>query len=1429
MLGLFTLFTIVRVRPWAKRFFAPRRYARDVDLKPKRMSSFYLGWVKPIMLYKEEDIIDEVGLDAAMYLRVLWFGMELFFMLTLICIPLVLPTNMTSGEIERLLAQAEEAQSLVLNNSVVVQPRNTSLLGDDNHNDVRFMYMSQGTVVANNMAPWNTSITFNATMVENNVTFVQDFFSNYSCKDTAEPYLSFAAYNMTYVRISGTKRYNNDSLTVLLKDAIVFLGWQNMSVIPASLQAVNNSGFDYIIVWSLEGETEQTQLTVNGKEFKFTNFDKYSLSNIPAGSAKMWAHVVALWLVTLFTMWRLREYNLQSVYLRLLFLGNSKRGGPSHTVLVTDVPFVSDAVACGLRAEEYREKHGLPASVTSLKKSMSIKNPMYEGYESLEGGPDGRTAVGVPVSTSAGEPRLPGTKSVTIVEPGGKNGAGGAAQQPASSLRSSQAASLKQSQAGALKVHTTNGGGAYAAETPRANGGGSTAQSGDMRVSEFASATYEAESAAGGDKRSAAGDSGVGGKEGGAVVQAVGVPIEECLKYRLHDPEVEPRHAATGGRLLMARVGRTTEELRRDVLREDPEPTWLPPGYGVDTRVLKPDRRSLKRFRYDVKTLGKKPGDMVLWMRDKAAQLLGGKSHEDKEKEKAELDAARMKREAEDKDHIGPRFRPPVNATAMDPKEQAKAKLRSGLTPQQMVAQEFALVYQPYNIAAVNMIQDTTGLEPLVAEYLKIEQSLEDYLDMAKLRLKLRKALPMKIVRISPKLQGDAWPAVQSEMIRIVKSQYEYMREQAHARSKQALELHDREINPKASRSSRRAEKDVLQKRAVALGAEEANLPRQEAEALAAIQKIMPKRWSAKVDAVTYWLARLKYLRECIKIQQAVASRKIAPSAFVTFNTRMAQGVASNSLHAHDETSWRIMPAPAPIEVVWGNLMMTHPVRTGRLWLIWVAFWAMTLFFMIPVTLIQALIEVPKLASIPVLGDIVTAPVVKQLLEAIIPGTCRVVVVFFGSIIAGSFFNQITQWVKDPASVISVLGKSIPMTATFFITYLFVNGLAVRSIQFVRLSDFVVFWILSKFAGSPRARERMWMNQVQFYGKTVPDHTIAMLLGLVFCCMNPIVCPAALAYFLVACVGERYNVIYVYRPQYESAGRLWKTVYNQIMVAIYIMLLAMFGLLAIKKFAATFLLVPLIIGVLLSHLSTLTLYSRPWTVTALHDAAEMDMLEADQRREHLLAMARDERKKAKLEQKQRYETACIAAEKEDKPAPPASDFFTEIKPGKAERLLYETLEGEGFSLNSAEKKEIADMAVPPTCLEGGVRMHLEHLEEVEKLARVVQSLLPSLNQFVSEYKNYRRTVKAHKIKGDTATGAEVPHMPEDLTIFDNDPRLVSLDQEMADRPDDAASLSAAEASDDDEERLGRDVEAALGMELQETKSAAASSKGFKQV
>ena len=159
----------------------------------------------------------------------------------------------------------------------------------------------------------------------------------------------------------------------------------------------------------------------------------------------------------------------------------------------------------------------------------------------------------------------------------------------------------------------------------------------------------------------------------------------------------------------------------------------------------------------------------------------------------------------------------------------------------------------------------------------------------------------------------------------------------------------------------------------------------------------------------------------------------------------------------------------------------------------------------------------------------------------------------------------------------------------------FVQGLFVKSLAFLRLPGFVIFWLLSKFAGSPRARQRLWMYQYTDSGTTVVDHGMTVLLGLVggaarhaegerrvqnplcgrgsvvesstgrsrhracvvcvcgggrdkagvcwrhvygthdgmhpqvFCCINPIVCPAALAYFLVTGLSERYNTIYVFR------------------------------------------------------------------------------------------------------------------------------------------------------------------------------------------------------------------------------------------------------------------------------------------------------------
>lgn len=54
----------------------------------------------------------------------------------------------------------------------------------------------------------------------------------------------------------------------------------------------------------------------------------------------------------------------------------------------------------------------------------------------------------------------------------------------------------------------------------------------------------------------------------------------------------------------------------------------------------------------------------------------------------------------------------------------------------------------------------------------------------------------------------------------------------------------------------------------------------------------------------------------------------------------------------------------------------------------------------------------------------------------------------------------------------------------------------------------------------------------------LPQHTITILLGLVFCIMNPIIAPMCLVYFLIVTGTEKYNLLYVYSFEYQSGGQV---------------------------------------------------------------------------------------------------------------------------------------------------------------------------------------------------------------------------------------------------------------------------------------------------
>lgn len=75
--------------------------------------------------------------------------------------------------------------------------------------------------------------------------------------------------------------------------------------------------------------------------YYFSDLDKTTMANIPAGSDSLYAHALITWLVTAVCMWQFWRYCGEMLRLRLFYLLHTPRGAQSHSVLCTDIPGVA--------------------------------------------------------------------------------------------------------------------------------------------------------------------------------------------------------------------------------------------------------------------------------------------------------------------------------------------------------------------------------------------------------------------------------------------------------------------------------------------------------------------------------------------------------------------------------------------------------------------------------------------------------------------------------------------------------------------------------------------------------------------------------------------------------------------------------------------------------------------------------------------------------------------------------------------------------------------------------------------------------------------------------------------------------------------------------------------------------------------------------
>ncbi|CAG7898088.1 calcium permeable stress-gated cation channel 1 [Brassica rapa] len=381
-------------------------------------------------------------------------------------------------------------------------------------------------------------------------------------------------------------------------------------------------------------------------------------------------------------------------------------------------------------------------------------------------------------------------------------------------------------------------------------------------------------------------------------------------------------------------------------------------------------------------------------------------------------------------------------------------------------------------------------------------------------------------------------------------------------------------------------------------------------------QRIMVKLgflglWGQRVDAIDHYIAEIdKTSKEIAKEREEVVNdpKSIMPAAFVSFKTRWAAAVCAQTQQTRNPTQWLTEWAPEPRDVYWPNLAIPYVALTVRRLLMHVAFFFLTFFFIVPIAFVQSLATIEGIVKVaPFLKVIVEDDFMKSVIQGFLPGIAlklfliflpsilmimakfegftsisslerrsafryyifNFVNVFLASVITGAAFEQLSAFLnQSPNQIPKTIGVAIPMKATFFITYIMVDGWAGVAGEILMLKPLIMFHLKNTFlVKTEKDREEAMDPGSIGFNTGEPRIQLYFLLGLVYAPVTPMLLPFILIFFALAYIVYRHQIINVYNQEYESAAAFWPDVHGRVIAALIISQVLLMGLLGTKHAA----------------------------------------------------------------------------------------------------------------------------------------------------------------------------------------------------------------------------------------------------------------------
>ncbi|KAK3166504.1 hypothetical protein QOZ80_1AG0046560 [Eleusine coracana subsp. coracana] len=322
----------------------------------------------------------------------------------------------------------------------------------------------------------------------------------------------------------------------------------------------------------------------------------------------------------------------------------------------------------------------------------------------------------------------------------------------------------------------------------------------------------------------------------------------------------------------------------------------------------------------------------------------------------------------------------------------------------------------------------------------------------------------------------------------------------------------------------------------------------------------------------------LKDVQRSIRLLQCdnMLKHKEVPVAFVSFKSRLEAAQAAEMQQVTNPLSLVTTYAPEPTETIWKNLSIPFWRMSMYKLGVFIAAFLLTVFFTIPVTAVQGIVQFEKIKRwfpparavqlIPGLNSVVTGYLPSMILNAFI------YLVPFAML--GSLLDQIGESFTHPKNIPSHLASAVSAQSDFFITYILTNGMSGFSLEVLQFG--LLTWQFLK-AHSVGHSEEPYLYGFPYY-RVVPIVSLAILIGMVYAVVAPLLLPILLIYFLLGYAVYINQMEDVYETTYDTCGKYWPNIHHYIFLSVTLMQITMIGLFGLKsKPGASFATVPLLV------------------------------------------------------------------------------------------------------------------------------------------------------------------------------------------------------------------------------------------------------------